>query len=160
MARRPNWRLVKTHRSYAVEEIAQLFGVHKNTVRTWLKNGLESIDRRRPTLVQGRELVKFLRDRQSKSKTPLSPSHLYCVRCRAGRRPAGNMADYRPMTPMTGNLSGICPECDTIMNRRVALVKLREVGPDLEIAFQHAKGRIGEGGDPSVNCDFQREGSP
>ena len=31
--RHPNHRLVKIHRSYTVEEIAELFAIHKNTVR-------------------------------------------------------------------------------------------------------------------------------
>ena len=34
--RHPNHRLVKIHRSYTVEEIATLFGVHKNTVSHWV----------------------------------------------------------------------------------------------------------------------------
>jgi transposase len=42
--RHPNYRLVKIHRSYAVEEIAKLFGIHKNTVRCWVKDGLATID--------------------------------------------------------------------------------------------------------------------
>lgn len=29
--RHPNPRLVKVHRNYSVEEIARLFGIHKNT---------------------------------------------------------------------------------------------------------------------------------
>jgi hypothetical protein len=33
---------VKIHRAYTVEEAARLFGVHKNTVRTWLKTGSRS----------------------------------------------------------------------------------------------------------------------
>ena len=32
--RHPNPRLVKGHRNYSVEEIARLFALHKNTVRT------------------------------------------------------------------------------------------------------------------------------
>jgi hypothetical protein len=42
--RLPNPRLVKVHRSYAVEETARLLRVHKNTVRNWLKQGLALID--------------------------------------------------------------------------------------------------------------------
>jgi hypothetical protein len=38
--RHPNYRLVKIHRNYSVEEIARLCGKHKNTVRAWLKDGL------------------------------------------------------------------------------------------------------------------------
>ena len=61
--RHPNHRLVKIHRNYAVEEIAKLFGIHKNTVRTWVKNGLSAIDEKRPMLILGHELVEFLKAR-------------------------------------------------------------------------------------------------
>ena len=39
-----NPRRVKLHRSYTVEEAAMLFKVHKNTVRGWLKSGLETVE--------------------------------------------------------------------------------------------------------------------
>ena len=45
--RHPNYRLAKIHRNYKVEEIAKLFGNHRNTVREWVKGGLPTIDRRR-----------------------------------------------------------------------------------------------------------------
>ncbi|MEO7863683.1 MAG: helix-turn-helix domain-containing protein, partial [Nitrospirales bacterium] len=38
--RHPNPRLVKIHRNYTVEEIANLFGIRRNTVREWVKRGL------------------------------------------------------------------------------------------------------------------------
>ena len=37
--RRINPRLVKIHCSYTVEEIADLFGKHNNTVRAWINEG-------------------------------------------------------------------------------------------------------------------------
>jgi hypothetical protein len=49
--RHPNPRLAKIHRSYSVEEIARLFEIHKNTVRAWLRQGLQAIDGSRPTVV-------------------------------------------------------------------------------------------------------------
>jgi hypothetical protein len=55
--RHPNPRLVKLHRSYAVEQIARLFDVHKNTVRAWVKQGLQPIDGQRPALFHGPVLV-------------------------------------------------------------------------------------------------------
>jgi hypothetical protein len=35
--RHPNHRLVKTHRIYTVEELAGLFGIHKNMVQQCIK---------------------------------------------------------------------------------------------------------------------------
>src|SRR5271165_6576292 len=84
--RRPNYRLVKIHRNYTVEEIARLFGAHKNTVRHWIKSGLKTLDRRRPLLVHGSDLSVFLRDRKQKKKRPCQPGEFYCLRCRAPKQ--------------------------------------------------------------------------
>ena len=37
------------HRSYTVDDAAQLFGCHRNTIRHWQKQGLKPIDGRRPS---------------------------------------------------------------------------------------------------------------
>ena len=92
--RRPNPRLAKIHRNYTVEEVAGLFGIHRNTVREWVKRGLPTSDGRRPMLLLGRDLVAFLSARRAKNKRTCQPGELYCVRCRAPRAPAGDMVDY------------------------------------------------------------------
>ena len=66
--KRPNPRLVKIHRNYTVEEIACLFGIHKNTVRSWIKMGLPVTDNCRPQLILGSELAAFLGARRNKNK--------------------------------------------------------------------------------------------
>ncbi|PSH02716.1 MAG: hypothetical protein CXZ00_16020 [Acidobacteria bacterium] len=69
----PNYRLVKNHRSYTVEEIAERFGKHKNTVRAWVKDGLPICDGKRPTLILGRDLAEFLKARRVSKKQPCRP---------------------------------------------------------------------------------------
>ena len=78
-SRHPNPRLAKIHRSYSVEEIARLFRVHKNTVRAWLRSGLETIDGQRPTVARGTEIRRFLTERRRLAKQVCGPGRIYCL---------------------------------------------------------------------------------
>jgi hypothetical protein len=152
-ARHPNPRLIKIHRNYSVEDIARLFGIHKNTVRNWLKQGLAAMDDRRPLLILGRELLRFLQERRQRAKQSCGPGRIYCIACRAPKVPAGKMADCIPTGHRSGNLRGICPDCDRLIYRRVNLAKIDAVRGDLEITFTGPCPRLGESAGPSVNCD-------
>ena len=153
-SRRPNPRLVKIHRSYTVPEIERLLGKHENTIRSWLKHGLPAINRQRPVLVHGQALVDFLRTRRLKARRRCRAGEFYCVRCRAPRMPAGDMADYIPLSSVSGNLRGICPVCETLIHRRVSLAKIGQATGNLEVMFPHPRPHIGGSGSPSVNCGF------
>lgn len=157
MAHRPNPLRVKIHHSYSVEEIASLLGVHKNTVRNWIKDGLQAIDDRRPTLVHGLAIRTFLRARRQCAKRPCKPHEIYCVKCRSPKHPAEGMVDYVPLAPTSGNLRGLCPDCGTLINKRVALAKLHAVAKDFDLAIPDAEPRIGESACPPANCDSGTE---
>ena len=154
--RRPNYRLVKIHRSYTVEEIARLFGTHKNTVHAWVKAGLPTCDSKRPTLILGRDLAAYLHTRRTKNKRPSQPGEIYCVRCRAPKLPAGDMAEYQPITVSLGNLVGICPDCEGMIYRRASRAKLPEIQGNLDITFSEAERQVSEISPPIVNSDFSQ----
>lgn len=153
--RHPNPRLAKIHRNYSIEEIATLFGVHRNTVRAWVRRGLPTSDDRRPLLILGRDLVAFLQAQRAKNKRTCQPGEIYCVRCRAPKAPAGAMADYEALSATQGNLIAICLDCETIIYRRVSLAKLELIRGNLEIIFPQAQRHIDESAQPSVNSDFR-----
>ena len=153
--RRPNHRLVKLHRNYTVEEIARLYDAHKNTVRQWVKAGLPVLDDKRPMLILGWELAAYLKTRRTKSKRPCQPGEIYCVRCRAAKSPAGDMAEYQPITERLGNLMGICPDCEGMIYRRASKARLAEIQGKLDITFVEAPRQVSESSQPTVNSDLR-----
>lgn len=151
-----NPNLAKIHRNYTVEEVADLYGVFKGTVRAWIKAGLPVLNDKRPMLILGSDLVAFHQTRRMKNKQQCKPGEMYCVRCRAPRKPAGDMADYRIITEKIGNLEAICPDCDKIMNRRISLTKLEQVRGEIAITLPQALQHIIESNQPSVSNDLKR----
>ncbi len=155
--RHHNHRLVKINRSYTVEEIAKLFNTHKNTVRRWVKEGLTTTDDKHPMLILGHVLTAFLQARRIKNKQSCKPGELYCVRCRAPRLPAGSMAEYGPVTEKFGNLTAICPDCHSIMNRRVSLAKIDQICNGMDIIYSDAVQRLRDSSQLTVNSDSNEE---
>jgi Helix-turn-helix domain len=153
-SRRPNPRLAKIHRNYSVDDVSRLLNIHKNTVRNWLRQGLEPIDDQRPTLIRGQELRRFLADRRSRSRQTCGPGRIYCLPCRGPKIPAGQIADCIRTGDTTGALQGICPDCNRMIFRRVNPQRLNVVRGDLEIMITQARPRIEETSNPSVNCDL------
>src|ERR1022692_2706524 len=100
------------------------------------------------------DLVSFLQTRRARNKRTCQPGEIYCVRCRAPRLPAGEIAEYLPLTEMIGNLVAICPDCYSIMNRRVSLAKLGQVRGKIDITFPQVLQRISESNQPTVNSDL------
>jgi len=153
-ARLPNPQRAKIHRSYTVEEASRLCDVHRSTVRQWIKHGLPVCDDRRPVLVLGHHLRAFLQAKRTRNKCPCGPGRIYCVRCRSPKLPAGHMADYIPLSSVGGSLTGICPDCGSMMYRRVNLAKLASIRGELDITMPQAHSRIDESTHPFVNSDL------
>ncbi len=138
--RKLNPNLAKIHLSYDVAQICQLFGVHPNTVYAWIDSGLRPIDGGRPMIVHGSVLREFIRGLR-KQRIPLSSDQMWCVGCRAVRRPAGDVVDFEAGPGCgPGNVVGICPQCESMMNRRVNATKLDQVCAGLQVDVRMAKG--------------------
>jgi Helix-turn-helix domain len=157
--RRIDPRLAKSHRNYSVEEAARLWGVHRHTVRAWLKAGLSAIDGRRPTVILGSELRRFLASRRAARKRPTPAGMIFCLRCREPRPPAGGFVDYQPRSADAGDLVGICPVCWAMLYRRVNLAKLNAVRGRLEVRVTQADSRISDCANPSLNHDSRSPGA-
>jgi hypothetical protein len=115
---------IKTGCTYDVVEAAALLGVHRNTVRQWLKVGLKPIDDKRPLLIHGAELKAFLARRQDDRRTRCGPGEFFCFRCKTPRKPWGGLVDTFDHGPKIVRLGALCECCETIMHRTVTRSKL------------------------------------
>lgn len=112
-----NHRRVKRDLTHSIDEIAVLFGIHENSVRSWLGKGLVPIDDHRPTLVHGSDLIRFLGDKQRKRKRTCAPNEFYCCRCRKPVPAWENLVDIHFQTEKRILLKAVCPHCGTGLNR-------------------------------------------
>lgn len=163
MARtRLNPRLAKLNRTYTTEEVARLYGLHRETARRWVRDGaLRAIDDRRPTLIHGATLRAFLAQRRETAKRPTPPGFMHCFGCRSARRPALAMADFHPPRGRgAGNLRALCEACSAIMNRRARWDAVSVILPDVEVRVMEGEGRIAESPTPSPNVAFEEDANP
>ena len=156
MAKRPNPNLAKIHRNYTVEEVATLFTVHKNTVRSWVKEGLATNDDKRPMLILGSNLKQYLQSKRQSKKRKCLPVEIYCVRCRLPQVPAENMVDYESINCTTGRLIGLCPSCNGIINKFFNFAQLEQIHDKLDITLPKALKHINESSKPLLNSDFRK----
>lgn len=156
-AKRINPRLAKLHRSYSVNELAIVLGVHKQTVRGWIKAGLPADDSKRPALILGEEFQEWFGKRRKAAKRPLQPGQFYCFKCRQPKAPALGMVEYAATNASTGNLKAMCEACDTMMHRRVKLTDLASEMPNLDVQRTEAAPSISERTKPSLNTDNPKD---
>jgi hypothetical protein len=146
--RGPDHRLVKIHRTYTIQEAANVLGVHQHTVRAWIRNDLPLVDDKRPCLVRGLDLISYLKRRRARNKRPCGPGQIYCVKCRIPQTPASDMVDYIPRTDRTGDLIGFCPRCEKLIYRRISWVRFDEVCETLEVRIVQPHLRISDSASP------------
>jgi hypothetical protein len=150
MARRFNYRRVKIHHSYTISELSALIGAHKHTIGRWIAAGLTTTDARRPLLIHGADFRAFMKTREP-IKQRCQPGEFYCFSCRAPMRPALDMADYHPRTPLRGQLSGICSGCGGMIYQAATLAKLSQIRGELDVAFLKAQQRLDDSAPPFSN---------
>lgn len=147
-----NTRLIKATWPYSVEEIATLFGLHKNAVLGWLKEGLQADMTHRPYLVRGTELSRFLNDRQKTKKRKCAFEEFFCFKCRSPRQAYEGIADLKAESLHRCRIKVICAVCSTSMSKIQNIANL----PKIEACFhiqQREAWHIIDGFNPSVNSD-------
>ena len=124
MARRFDCRRVKLHRSYTIAELSALVGAHKHTIGRWIAAGLQTMDAKRLAAHPWRRLPRVHECARTRSSSAAEPGEIYCLGCRAPKRPALNMADYSPRTVLRGIAERHLSRLRAMIYRATTLAKL------------------------------------
>lgn len=130
MAKRVDPRHLRSAQTYTVPELAQRLGCSIGTVRNWLKRGLPAMTTQRPTLILGGDAKEFLADRKAKAKRPLGPDELYCLSCKAPRKPFAGLVQLDQSPGTAARITGFCEVCETVCSRVVGSAQIRHL-PEL-----------------------------
>lgn len=152
--RNPN--LVKINRNYTFDELAAVFGVHKNTVAQWVKNGLPCLREQRPYLVLGVEARSYLQNQRGSKKQKCKPNELFCMRCKAPVQPAENFVEYMPITLTKGRLVGFCSLCECVINKFVSFDSLAVYSGVFDLLLPKELEHINDSDKPLLNSDFKK----
>jgi hypothetical protein len=151
--RRISTRRVKSRLTYTVAQAARIVDVHENTIRAWLAEGLETVGGNGRTLIFGAAIIEFVDKRRINRKRPCDVGEIYCVKCRAPKKPAYKMADIFQEKNGVGRLEGLCPSCGTMIYRRVNLSKIEAIKGDLDVRMPLRSPRLCEPRNLAFNCD-------
>jgi hypothetical protein len=102
--------------------VTQALNLHRNTVRNWVRpGGLPAMSGSRPHLILGAVLVEFIKARRTAVKRKCGPGEIYCLRCRAPRKPVAELME---------SSNGVRPnaDCSDLLALREADTPLRGEG--------------------------------
>jgi hypothetical protein len=150
-----NLRLIRRDLSYSIPEIAELYHLHPNAIRRWIKDGLVFIDTQKPYLVHASDLIAYLGRRQQKRKRGCASGEMFCCRCRAPRRPATGAVTVEQVNARQIMVRGACELCGAKMNRGGLLQRLGIL--EQEFTVTRLSLRLDEPTAPLVECDLAQE---
>lgn len=114
-------------------ELANLLGVHVQTVRSWASNGLEPLspNAHRP-LFLGQTVKSYLSKLQDARKVKLQVGEFYCLRCRVAITPELVIEVDRHVTIGKHKdsilLTAHCPQCNCPVNKFSSRISTNQKG--------------------------------
>lgn len=157
MARRPKWYALKIHRNYTVDEAARCLGVCKGTVRRWItKTDLPVIDKRKPMLILGRDLIAFGKSRRER-KQKCDVDQAFCLSCRAPKHAAFGKMEIVQANSRTANVRMQCQTCMSLMHRHFAWRDLSTLYLFSSISAAQAHRHLIERNAPCLNVHFTKD---
>ena len=156
-AQRRKPHTVKANRCFDVAELAARLGVHRNTIRTWQRKGLNPLPDGRPVMFTSAAVNAFLSSRKATRQVKCPPGTIYCLKCREARRPAGGLVQIIAINAASGNLKAACDTCGTTMHRRAPTAHLAAIMPGIDVQPTGREASLIGCSHSPLNCDEKRK---
>jgi hypothetical protein len=101
--------------SYTIRELAEVFGINQKTCLRWIAEGLATVPgKKKPILIHGSDLKKFINLKNSKKKVTMKRHEFYCFKCKVPRR-----GKQGSITTSGDTKRAECYVCSTKMTRKI-----------------------------------------
>jgi hypothetical protein len=130
-----NIRRIKTNFSYTLDEVSEVLNIHKQTLYTWIKKGLKTIQGSYPNLIHGSDLISFISKKQSKRKHKCKDDEMFCFKCKAPRKSVKDAVKITSKKSTCLNLLGKCEVCEGIIYKNIStknIGKYQNIFPSLK----------------------------
>ena len=121
-----NLNKISTNKGYFISDITALYGVSRKTCEHWIKfEGLKVVDEnKRPFLIMGEELRKFIKHKKNKAKKKLKEEEFFCMKCHDAVKAKNGSVQVVKTGKLIGRNNniqlkkvGFCERCNTKLNR-------------------------------------------
>lgn len=107
-----NYTLIQSNRSYSSSKIQKLLGINPQTIRVWIKEEDLQCINKKPILIYGAILKKFIKERNKKHKNTLGFKEMKCLKCKNISIPKNNKISIYYNKNRSIRVVGICTNCD------------------------------------------------
>ena len=121
--------------AYDIDEVCALYadlGLHPQTVRKWIKQGLKTIDNGKPALIYGHDLIAYLRKNNQSNKRKTAFDQMFCMSCQDAR-PIFRSEIAVEQKAQFLKVQGVCRECKSKMFKNYKLQDFAELRKQFQL---------------------------
>lgn len=115
--RKPDFRRIGPCRTYSIAELAEAIQRTPSTVRSWIREGMPTLDARKPVVIDGAQAKKWLRSKWEGRKQRTAANEAHCLSCRKSRPFLEGSRSLLRITDKVLAMTGECAVCRCRMNK-------------------------------------------
>ena len=115
--RKPDFRRIGPSRTYSIVELAEAVQRTPTTVRSWIREGMPTLDARKPVVIDGAQAKEWLKQKWARRKQPTDLAQAHCLSCRKSRPFLEGSRTMKRITDKVLAMTGECAVCGCRMNK-------------------------------------------